>query len=80
MLRDTVITARQKKRELVVFGICLACAVVFNLIGIIKFATPAIEMLTQLHIVLLVAVFFYTVSAIFRFVFWQLAKVLKRNQ
>lgn len=66
MFKDTVITAKQKKRELYIVLVCVAAAFLFNLAGIIKFNTPAIELLTQLHIVLLVALFFYVVTGIVR--------------
>lgn len=66
MFKDTVISAKQKKRELYILLLCLAAAFLFNLAGIIRFNTPVIELITQLHIVLLVAVFFYVVTGALR--------------
>lgn len=68
IFKDTIITAKQKKREAIIILVCIAAAILFNLIGIIKFKTPAIEMVTQLHIVAIVALFFYIVSGIVRIV------------
>lgn len=75
MFKDTLITSHQKKRELAIILLCIGAAFIFNLVGIIKFATPAKELFTQLHIVLLVAVFFYVVVGICRLL-WLLVRSL----
>jgi hypothetical protein len=76
MFRDTVITARQKKRELTIYLLCFAGAVIFNIIGIMKYSTPAKEIYTQLHIVFLVSVFFYLLTIIFRLIFVGIQKLI----
>ncbi len=80
MFKDTVITARQKRRELAIILICLGAAVIFNLIGIISFGTPAKELVTQLHIVFLVAVFFYLVTGLFRLLWWLIRSVILKKK
>ena len=66
MYRDTVITARQKRREVWILLACFAAAFIFNIAGIIKYNSPASELFSQLHIVLLLAVFFYFLIAVLR--------------
>lgn len=66
MFRDTVITSKQKLREAWIILGCFAAAFIFNIVGIIKYSSPASELYTQLHIVLLLSVFFYFLIALFR--------------
>jgi len=79
MFRDTVITAQQKRRELLIILLCFAGANVFNLIGIIMFKTPIKELLTQFHIVLFVTIFFYILIAFGRALYWLVRGVLLRK-
>ncbi|MFP4289753.1 MAG: hypothetical protein ACOC2E_07900 [Bacteroidota bacterium] len=79
MFKDSVITAQQKKRELIVFLICLAAAFIFNIVGIMMFKTPAIEIFTQFHYVLLVAVVFYVITGIFRLIWLGFRMILAKN-
>lgn len=66
MFKDTIITATQKKNELFIFLYCFGGAFLFNIIGIIMYKSPAKELITQLHIVLLLSLFFYLLLAFFR--------------
>jgi hypothetical protein len=76
MFKDTVITARQKKLELTIYLLCFASALIFNIIGIIKYNTPAKEIYTQLHIVFLVSVFFYLLTIIIRLIYFGIRKLI----
>jgi len=71
MFRDTTITAAMKRRELIIFGSCFLGAYILNVIGIIKNQSPARELFTQLHVVLLVALVLYGAAALLR-VLWYL--------
>ncbi len=76
MFKDTVITAGQKKREVWILFACFAGAFIFNVVGIIKFQTPVKEVFSQLHIVLVLTVFFYVMTGIFRLIYSLIRKVL----
>jgi uncharacterized membrane protein len=76
MFKDTVITAHQKKKEAWVLIACFAGAFIFNIVGIIKFQSPAKELITQLHIVLVLTVFFYVLTGIFRLIYTLVRRVL----
>jgi len=80
MLKDTVITASRKKRELLILLYCFIGANIFNLVGIIIYSTPATELFTQLHIVLLVSLGFYIVVVFFRILYWSVAKLIKKSK
>ena len=67
-MKDTLITAQRKKREILYFGLCLTAAVLVNLGAILYFGTPWYELFTQVGYTLLVAIVLYAVTALVRFV------------
>ena len=67
-MKDTLITARRKKQELLCFGICFAAAVLINLGAILYFKTPWYELFTQIGYTLVIAVVLYIVAALVRIV------------
>lgn len=77
-MKDTVISAGTKKRELKIFLICLLAAVLFNIISILVYKTPWKELFTQLHVVLLVGLFFYFVSGLIRLLILLTLKVSRK--
>lgn len=64
--KDTVITARQKKTELIIFLSCFFVAYTLNVIAIITYKTPAIELITEILNVLLLALVMYALTVIVR--------------
>ena len=80
MFKDTVIKASRKKHELLILLYCFIGANIFNLVGIIMYSTPAKELFTQLHVVLLLSLVFYIVIAFFRILYWSVAKLIKRSK
>lgn len=79
MFRDTTITAAMKKRELIIFGICFLVAYVLNVIGIIQNDSPARELVTQLHVVLLVSLVLYGAAAILRVLYFLISRFWVRK-
>jgi hypothetical protein len=79
MFRDTTITAGMKKRELVIFGFCFLGAYLLNVIGIIKHGSPARELVTQLHVVLLVALVFYGTVVLLRVLYFLVSRLWTRK-
>lgn len=73
-MKDTVISGKQKKRELIIFLICLFAGTIFNLVAIIKYNTPIQELFTQIHVVVFFSVFLYLLVAILRFFFQSTCK------
>ena len=65
-MKNKIITARTTRRELISFLICFVMAFILNLIGIILSGSPAKELITKLHTVLLIALGFYLAVAILR--------------
>ena len=70
-----MITSKMKKRELIVFLICFAAAYVMNVLGVILYKNPAKELITQLHIVILLAVIFYAAVVILRVLYYLVSRL-----
>jgi hypothetical protein len=79
MFGDTTITGAMKKRELIIFLLCFLGAYLLNVIGIIKHHTPARELFTQLHVVLLVALVMYGAVIILRVLYYLVSRLWTRK-
>jgi hypothetical protein len=77
-MKETVITPGMKRRELMIFLVCFLIAFVLNVVGIIKYNSPAVELISQLHIVLLVSIVIYLLAAIFRGLFFLISLIWKK--
>lgn len=60
-MRDTVITARTKRREAVVLTSCLLAAVLLNVYAIVSYHRPWTELFSQIGYVVVIAVTLYAV-------------------
>ncbi|MCF8224184.1 MAG: hypothetical protein K9J25_13695 [Bacteroidales bacterium] len=65
-MKDLVIKGKWIKRELIVLLVLLLVSVITNAVGIIKHDTEWIEMLSQLHVVVLLTMVLYVLTAIIR--------------
>ena len=63
-MKDLIIPSKRIKIELYKIIIFFVIANIMNLFSIIKFDTKWSELITQLHIVVLLTLFFYLVSVI----------------
>jgi hypothetical protein len=74
-MKETVITPGRKKRELFVLLACTIGAFVLNVIGIIKFNTPAKELVTQIPLVLLLSLVIYALVAVLRIIAFLVSRI-----
>jgi len=79
MFKDTTITAAIKKRELIIFVVSFAAAYILNVIGIIQHKSPARELITQLHVVLLVTLVIYGIIVILRVFYYLISRLWLRK-
>jgi len=79
MFRDTTISAASKKREFIIFLSCFIGAYTLNVIGIIQHQTPAKELFTQLHVVLLISLVFYGVVIFLRILYYLVSRLWVRK-
>ncbi len=70
-MKDTIWSKQQKKRELYILLYCFIAANLLNIVGIIMYATSAVEIITQLPVVILVTVVLYFIVFAIRVV-WRL--------
>ena len=78
-MKDTIITAKQKKRELIVFLICFAVAFVLNIVGISIYNTSWSELVTGFFTVLLVSLFLYAITAAVRMLIYIFSRIVVRR-
>ena len=79
-MKDTTITAGMKKRELVILLLCFVAVYIFNIIGIIMHDAPARELVTQLHLVALIALIFYGAVVILRVLYFLVSRFWVRKK
>ena len=78
-LNDTPISALRKRRELIIIGACFLAAYLLNVIGIIQHKSPAKELVTQLHVVLLVSLAFYGTVILLRILYHMISRLWIRK-
>jgi len=74
-MKDTLITTTRKKRELYVLLACTIAAYILNIVGIIKYGSPVKELITQIPLVLLIALIIYSALAILRIAWFYISKI-----
>lgn len=79
-MKDSIISAKTKKRELNIFIIALAVAFILNIISIIAYNTDWIEVLSALHYVLLFAIVLYIIQGIIRLIIWGIRRLFCRQR
>lgn len=65
-MKDTTITARTKKRELIIFALCFLAAVLINAYSIITYGTHWSELYSMIGMTVAIAIFLYLVQGLIR--------------
>ena len=76
-MKDTIITAQFKRRELWILLACFVVANITNWVAIIRFSAPWYEVFTQIGYVLFTTVVIYALIALVR-VAWRILKHLSK--
>lgn len=79
-MKDTVLTARRKKTELITLLICFILANLVNLYSIIVYNTPLEEMITSIFYVLIFSVALYVCWCFVRILFYGVKALLVRKK
>lgn len=77
-MKDSIITAGVKRRELIIWLICFAIANVVNWCAIIKFSTPWYEIFTQIGYVIVTSLIIYGLLLALRVAWWILSKLMQK--
>lgn len=76
-MKDTIITAQSKRRELWILLVCFVVANITNWVAIIRFSSPWYEVFTQIGYVLVTTLVIYALVALAR-IAWRILKHLSR--
>ena len=68
-MKDSIITARAKKRELWILLACFVVANITNWVAIIRFSAPWYEVFTQIGYVVVTTLVIYALIAVLRIAF-----------
>jgi hypothetical protein len=68
-MKDTIITAQAKKRELWILLACFVVANITNWVAIIRFSAPWYEVFTQIGYVVVTSLVIYALIAVLRIAF-----------
>ncbi len=79
-MKDSIISAKSKKRELNIFIIAFVVAFILNIISIIAYNTDWIEVLSALHYVLLFAIVLYIIQGIIRLIIWGIRRLASKER
>jgi len=79
-MKDITISGKSIKLEIIIWLCCLCASVLINIYAIIKYNNSWLELITQLHIVLLLSIVFYFITGIIRFGIYSIHKLYLRTK
>ena len=79
MFKDTAIYTGRKKREGIILLMCLLASCLLHVIGIIQQRSPAGELLSQLHVILLLTGIFYGAVVVLRVLYYLISRLWIRK-
>lgn len=68
-MKDTIITGKRKKTELIILICCFVFAELINIYSILKYKSSWKEIYSMLHVVIILTVLSYFLVFFFRFLF-----------
>ena len=69
-MKDTLVTARRKKTEIITALVCFALAFLLNIVCIIVYKTPFKEVFTQIGYIVVISVTLYVIWTAIRLLVW----------
>ena len=79
-MKNIVITPKQIKRELIIWGICLIIAIGLNVYSIISYNTSWSELYSQGGYVIVLSIVLYAILWIFRGIFLLVRYFARKNE
>ena len=76
-MKDIIISKKRIKIELLIWLCCFGVAVLLNIYAVIKYNSNWLELITQLHIVILLSLVIYVVLGLFRVLIWLIKTLFK---
>ena len=78
-MKPIIIDSKFVKRELLILLGCFCAAVVFDLVGIILYKRPLIELVTTIGYEVVIAVCLYAILALVRIVIFLVSSLFKKK-
>lgn len=78
-MKDTILTARRKKIELVTLLVCFLTANLVNLYAIITYRAPFMEMLTSIFYIIVFTFVLYAAWGVLRLIFYGIKSLFSRS-
>lgn len=78
-MKDIVISRKSVRRELWILLGCFAAAVIFDIVGIIKYGKPFYEVFQTIGYEIVIAVAIYAILAFVRVALWLILKIFKKK-
>lgn len=78
-MKDLVITGKTIRRELLILLGCFVAAVIFDIVGIIKYGKPFYEVFQTIGYEIVIAVAIYAVLAFFKALIFLIRKLFNHN-
>ena len=69
-MKDTLVTARRKKTEIITALVCFALAFLLNIVCIIVYKTPFKEVFTQIGYIVVISIALYVIWTAIRLLVW----------
>ena len=79
-MKDTILTARRRKTELITLFLCFIIANLVNLYSIFTYNTPLTEMITSFFYVLIFSVALYIIWSLLRILFYGITALFKKKK
>lgn len=79
-MKDIIIKRKFYIRELKIFLVMFIIALLLNIYAIISFDTSWMELISQFHIMLLLAFIFYFIIGVFRIIAWLVGRLVKKKK
>ena len=79
-MKDTIITVKRKKIELITFLVCFIVANLINLYAINTYDTPIKELYTQIGYICIVSIILYIGWSVLRIIFYSVIKLVKTKK
>jgi len=77
-MKDIVITPKRLRNELLVLLACFVVAFLVNVYAVVRYSTPAIEIVSQIGYVCILTGVLYVLQWAIRIVIWLISLIVKR--
>ncbi len=77
-MHDITISKKNIKKELTIWLLLFILSFCFNIYAIVKYKSGWIELLSQIHIVIILSILFYVFIGVVRIIFFITNKIFKK--